>query len=325
MQTLDYAVLTGRFAPFLNSHLAAARGLLDAADRLIVILTAAEAPRQARFPWTADEREAMIRAALPVETSRVTFLHTDDHPYRDIAADDDLEARIDEVMRHDGQVPEAMEVHIETCHTRDDEEAVCAALFAGDEAVVAAAVPPEVLAVLVTFRATPEGHRLSDEAAYVAHYKETWASAPWPPMFITVDTCITCDGHVLLIQRGGQPGRGLWALPGGFLDRHETTLASAIRELREETGLHLGDDEARRALRRRKVFDAPFRSAIGRVVTHGFHFELSGNLPEVTGSDDARAARWWPVGELAGLRNHFHDDHGHILDWFLGGPDHDEG
>ncbi len=280
-------VVIGRFSPCLNSYLTALR----AASTLII--TAAEAARSARLPWTAAEREAMIRAALGEAADRLTFVHADDHPYGDVA---------DPV-----------------CETRDDEEAVCAAFFAGDDATVAAAVPPGVFNLMQVFRDGPEYGRLADEARYIANYKKQWASSPFPPVFITVDAVITCAGHVLLIQRGGQPGRGLWATPGGFLEVAERIQTSAIRELREETGLSLSDDEAKAALKASRVFDDPRRSAIGRVVTHGFHFELSGNLPAVTASDDARAARWWPLAELDQLHGRMHDDHFHILDWFLKG------
>ena len=280
-------ILAGRFAPFLNSHVAAARSART------IVITAAEAARSARLPWTAAERETMIRAALGDAAAGIDFIQVADDPYGETSP-----YGVDE--------------------SRDAEEAVCAAFFAGADDKVRSAVPPEVRAWMEDFRSAADYLRLADEARYVAGYKASWAASPFPPMFITVDTVITCTGHVLLIQRGGQPGRGLWATPGGFLDVHEPVQTSAIRELREETGLGLSDDEAKAALKGSRVFDDPHRSAIGRVVTHGFHFELSGSLPPVAASDDAREARWWPIADLPKLRGQFHDDHAHILACFLG-------
>lgn len=48
---------------------------------------------------------------------------------------------------------------------------------------------------------------------------------------------------VLLVQRGGREsyadGYGLWGLPGGWLEHGETPEEAAIREVLEETGLHV--------------------------------------------------------------------------------------
>ena len=43
--------------------------------------------------------------------------------------------------------------------------------------------------------------------------------------------------NVLLIERGADPYKGAWALPGGFLQPDEELDACALRELREETGV----------------------------------------------------------------------------------------
>jgi 8-oxo-dGTP diphosphatase len=45
------------------------------------------------------------------------------------------------------------------------------------------------------------------------------------------------DGRLLLIQRGHEPGRGLWSLPGGRIEPGETDQQAVVREVAEETGL----------------------------------------------------------------------------------------
>ena len=49
--------------------------------------------------------------------------------------------------------------------------------------------------------------------------------------------CIDAEGRVLLARRAIEPGKGLWDLPGGFVDEGEEPLETLVRELREETGL----------------------------------------------------------------------------------------
>jgi ADP-ribose pyrophosphatase YjhB (NUDIX family) len=44
-------------------------------------------------------------------------------------------------------------------------------------------------------------------------------------------------GRLLLIQRGTEPGRGYWTLPGGRVERGETMAEACVRELYEETGI----------------------------------------------------------------------------------------
>ncbi len=47
------------------------------------------------------------------------------------------------------------------------------------------------------------------------------------------------DGRILLIQRGRDPERGHWGLPGGKVDWMETVEAAVVREIREETALEV--------------------------------------------------------------------------------------
>jgi ADP-ribose pyrophosphatase YjhB (NUDIX family) len=57
------------------------------------------------------------------------------------------------------------------------------------------------------------------------------------PRLVVTTLPVTDTGEVMLIRRGIEPGIGLWAQPGGFLEIDETALDGAIRETAEETGL----------------------------------------------------------------------------------------
>jgi ADP-ribose pyrophosphatase YjhB (NUDIX family) len=51
--------------------------------------------------------------------------------------------------------------------------------------------------------------------------------------------CIDDRGRVLLGRRAGDPGKGLWDLPGGFVHEDEHPVDGLLREVREETGLEI--------------------------------------------------------------------------------------
>jgi bifunctional NMN adenylyltransferase/nudix hydrolase len=210
-----------------------------------------------------------------------------------------------------GDTDDAGEKRLDALYLADDPQAA----WRGMEAELA----PGVRDVVVPWLSTPEFDRLRDERRQVAHEKQVWSAVPWPVTLVTVDALVHAGGHVLLIQRGRHPGKGLWALPGGFLETGDTVLRSALRELAEETGLPLSPRGMAGHLRGSQVFDHPRRSQRGRIVTHTFFFDLGpGEPPPVKGGDDAAAADWIPVAQLASLETRLHDDHFEMLDRFLG-------
>ncbi|OGY63297.1 MAG: hypothetical protein A3B92_03485 [Candidatus Harrisonbacteria bacterium RIFCSPHIGHO2_02_FULL_42_16] len=100
--------------------------------------------------------------------------------------------------------------------------------------------------------------------------------------------------QMLLVKRKNPPFRGQWALPGGFLERKESLLAAARRELFEETGVrHL-------YLEQLYTFGDPGRDPRGRVVTVAY-FALVPSPLSVSAGSDAREAKWWPAGGLPKL------------------------
>lgn len=103
------------------------------------------------------------------------------------------------------------------------------------------------------------------------------------------------QGALLLIKRGNEPGRGLWSIPGGRVERGETDAEAVIRELAEETGLKV----------------APGALA-GTVVRHPFQIfdyrcrSLGGTL---RAGDDADDARWVDLADFTRL-----DQEGALVD-----------
>ncbi|MFD5217485.1 NUDIX domain-containing protein [Streptomyces tendae] len=113
----------------------------------------------------------------------------------------------------------------------------------------------------------------------------------------TADVVVTTtDGHVLLIERGWDPHKGQWALPGGHVDPGETSRNAAARELAEEASLYAMPEE----LVQVGVFDAPDRDPRGRYVTVAYRFTVIPGLP-IEAGDDAVNVQWWPLAALPPL------------------------
>lgn len=179
-------------------------------------------------------------------------------------------------------------------------------------------LPLEVEKVLSAFPHSDWWMTLNAEYFMIKKYKAAWKAAPFPPTFMTVDAVVVQSGHILLVKRGDMPGKGLWALPGGFLNQDETMLDGAIRELKEETKIKVPVPVLKGSIKGSKTFDAPNRSSRGRTITQAFFIDLGmGELPRVKGSDDAVFAQWVPLKEVIKERDCFFEDHLFILDYFI--------
>lgn len=105
------------------------------------------------------------------------------------------------------------------------------------------------------------------------------------------------DGRVLLIKRGVEPSRGLWALPGGTLNLGETMEKCAAREVLEETGITI------KVGKFAYVFDYVERDDCEKIKFHFVVVDLIGEYisGEPRGADDAEEARWLTPEELSKL------------------------
>lgn len=160
---------------------------------------------------------------------------------------------------------------------------------------------------------------LAKEYEFVKNYKKQFESLPYPPTFVTTDAVVIQSGHVLLVKRGDMPGKGQWALPGGFLnvntDRY--LVDCAIRELYEETKIKLPEKIVRASVVESKTFDEVGRSTRGRTITHAFYIKLDDSqpLPKVKGSDDAAEAKWVRLSDLN--PRELYEDHWDIIAHFM--------
>lgn len=101
---------------------------------------------------------------------------------------------------------------------------------------------------------------------------------------------VDSDGRVLLTRRAGDPGEGLWDLPGGFLEEGEDALATLARELDEELGVEIDAGPL--------VGSLPDRYGPGGPWTINFYWEARIVSGEPAPADDVADARWFTREEL---------------------------
>lgn len=123
----------------------------------------------------------------------------------------------------------------------------------------------------------------------------------YPRPCVTVD-CVVFgldlegqDLKILLIERGGEPFKGQWALPGGFVNMDETLEQSARRELKEETGL------TRLFMEQLYTFGDPGRDPRDRVITVAYYALVKLTDHEIHAATDARDVAWFAVSDLPRL------------------------
>jgi bifunctional NMN adenylyltransferase/nudix hydrolase len=365
MLKYKFAVVIGRFQPFHNGHLHMLEKAFQQGEKVIVILGSAHSARNIKNPWTAEEREQMIRASLPEDKqNRILFAGVRDYYYNENMWVADIQGKVrlfmdegasaclvghrkdnssyylslfpkwhyEEVASHKVEgIGELNATELRKLIFNDGlvNHIVEKTYGDGNEDVDLTRYMPEaVIRWLLAFRArgytdpnTPvenEYDQLRKEYGFIEKYKKDWASAPYAPYFITTDMVVIKSGHVLVVRRKTYPGKGLLALPGGFLGQTESIIDGAFRELKEETGIRVPMKELRASVKNYSVFDYPTRSLRGRTVSHAYLVDLgSGELPNVKGGDDADKAFWMPIYDVLTKEDQFYEDHAHIITSFI--------
>lgn len=340
MANFDYLVFIGRFQPFHQGHYQVVKTALQHAKKVIMVIGSTNSPRTIKNPFSFDERKQMILASFDdADAARIACVGCADDIYNDHQWLINVQNAIKSVTQHEhaptigiiGHDKDESSYYLQLFPQYaqflvDNFQGLSATplrnAYFGDDVAAKTAIERHLTdasrAFLQAFATTEHYQRLQAEFAHIAQSKQAYANAPYPPSFITADAIVVQSGHILLIERDGDYGRGLYALPGGFVDNGETFLAAAIRELHEETALNIDGDTLKKYLKSSELFDEPKRSLRGRTVTVAHYFELppTQTLPQVMGQDDAKRAFWLPLSELD-ARLMFEDHHS-IISKMLG-------
>ena len=329
----DYLVFIGRLQPPTLAHDHVIRTALSLSEKVIIVLGSCNTARTLRNPFTFAERESMTRSMFSTsEQDRLLFVAQEDYTYQDQKWLVTLQQKVkDQILTSipgnnlNVTLHGLLDVRIGLIGHSKDETSYYLSMFPGwasenvsvvpgvDATQVRAAlfdqvpeqidlthVHPAVLAALAKFAATDAHATLVEERSFVRKYQQQWANSPYPPTFVTGLACVTSSGYVLMIKRAAMPGKGMWALPGGFINQHVKILDGVIRGLHEETRIKEPVPVLRGRIVKSGVYDDPHRSSRGRTITHAYHIKLPNTttLPKVKGGDDAAEAQWVKLSDL---------------------------
>lgn len=363
----DFCAMIGRLEPF---HLGHARNLtqaLEIANTVIIILGSANSPRTIENPFTVAERIEYITACIPEELrNRVKFNAVEDVRYQNLEWLKNVQSSVMSTVRdyYPGNSADA-----KICilgHDKDESswyiknfpwEVVDTGPYVKEKTggvplsatkirelmytnylgYTESALPSAMYDWLEKFACTKEFVTLQEEYkadyAYLPHAIQQMANGVYATNFYCCDAVVIQSGHILLVQRGENPGKDLWALPGGHINANETSYEAVLRELEEETKIKVPLKVLKGSLRGEKLFDHPNRSLRGktrtknvRTATVSYCFKLTdgADLPLVKGSDDAALAWWFPLGTIATMRDQLFEDHASIIDYWVSRIDNDD-
>lgn len=339
----DLAVLIGRFQPFHIGHLEnLTHAIENCSDNILVIVGSSFQPRTIKNPFTFEERKNMILATAQqiAPDATVTVVPQRDFLYEDNKWVTEIQEKISTQTEHNSDKKVCIVGHDKDESTYylsmfprydvvDPGKFVCIGdheinatqirelLFTRGTVFTKSAVPESTYQIISDFVNSENYVQLIKEYEFIQGYKKQWENSPYPPTFMTVDGVVVQGGHILLVKRKAEPGRGLWALPGGFVDPDETLEQAVIRELKEETRISVPVPIIRSSITHRRQFDHPKRSLRGRTFSEAFLIELpldhNNKLARVKGADDAEKAQWVPISDALNMSEQLFEDHHSII------------
>ncbi|MBS7701468.1 bifunctional nicotinamide-nucleotide adenylyltransferase/Nudix hydroxylase [Chelatococcus sp. YT9] len=349
----DFVVFIGRFQPFHIGHQHILDSALTLSERVIVVIGSADNARSPRNPFTFEERRGMIAHIYQREVSekRLIILPVTDNQYNDDAWIAEVQREVTETVLEYGKgggfrthgtrdfrvgligfakdgssfylkkFPEWDSVPVKGQYGLFNATDIRNSYFSAMGVLPRDNCSEHVVDFMKDFRLTEDYAELVADTNAVQTYQKQWGKGP----FVSADAVAIQSGHVLLIKRGGRPGLDRLALPGGFVNADEHLIDAAVRELKEETRISDSRGEVPAGVLRSyieddktMVFDHPHRDERARIITHAYLFRLPERteLSKIQGSDDAKHAAWYPIGNLN--PSEFYADHYDILRRMLG-------
>lgn len=331
----DLSIVIGRFQPLHVGHCSVIESAIEKSGHTLVMVGSSNGSISIQNPWSVEDRIEMIERTFSqkIELGELSCTGIPDSPYREGSWVARVKRMVKDKQTELAKSGKKYERVALVGHFKDTSSSYLAlfpewvlveapnykglnatdiryAMFNGNQDGWKLNIPDQVKNYVDTWQQTPIYTELTREFNYIQNYKAGYAMLPYPPIFVTVDALVVQSDKILLINRKDSPGKGLWALPGGFLNADEPLADAVIREVEEETGIRLPKPRTPPV-----VFDAPNRSSRGRTITHAYIFELPPELKVIpVAGDDAKSAEWVPLEYVRNNSRAMFEDHWHIID-----------
>lgn len=363
MKKYDIAVFIGRFQPFHNGHKNVIETALKKADKVIVLCGSSNSIPNSRNPFTFYDRYWMIEGAFPAEIAerKLVIEPINDYPYDDTEWVNQIYDVVNGYLpRGNGKDRVALIGHnkddssyylkkfplwnsidvkgvnldgslIDATYIREvifnDKSRMDYFLKPTKETAVEIVnkvkklIPSSTYDFLIQYIQSDQYATMYEEVKHDIQYVKQWGPGP----HVTVDAVCVQANHVLLIKRKHTPGKGQWALPGGFINPSERLEDACIRELKEETCIDVPGAILKNRIKHEDHFANPHRSTRARIITFAFLIDLNSEIErkvlqgikapigftKVKGADDAEDAKWVNIEELK--PEMLFEDHYHII------------
>lgn len=337
-----FSIIIGRFQPLHHGHVSLIEHASQVGENVIIVIGSHNIAPNLRNPFSSEERIELIKANVSNELfNKIHFIFQEDKLCSDEVWVENLRSQVSEITKnekdiiivgHDKDqklynrlVPEWIFEPVPGMDTWTINATTIRKMFLDPEInpELIYGIPKATAQFLKQYKLKkPKKYKeLVTEHRYVTNYKQQWENTPYPVIFNTVDAIVLHRNNILLIIRDGEYGKGLKALPGGFIDANKdySILDAVIRELQEETKLKIPVEVLKDRLVATHVFDSPNRSQRGRVFSHTHLFDLR-NIEEdiyIEADDDALDVEWHSLDIKRDIKPKFFSDHWEIMEFML--------
>ena len=283
---MTIGLFLGRFQPLHKGHVEVIKLLSESLDKIIVAIGSSNKSNTQENPFTADEREMMIKLSLKnINYELVKIPDFDDYP-KWVNYVIDNSPHFDIVYSGNAVVKKLFEekgYKVENFPVSAYISASQIRQMIYDNADYKRYLPEGTLQILKEMKGIEKIKRIYNKAIY---------KNPPTAVDIVADIYNPDFKGIALIKRGNEPFKGKWALPGGFQEEGYSFEDTAKKEMKEETNLEI---EILHVLTPRSK---PDRDPRGQVNSIPFVAKASG---ELKAGDDAAEVKIFKLDALPEL------------------------